>query len=439
MPSRRTEIDSLNVGDLCQDGGVTIEYRSPIGFTEAARLDNIGFGGGPESSERVEIYRSLFEPARSIGAYDGDELVGQTGGWTLRMRVPARSVEQAAAFGSSASLPTLGTLGVGPVVVSPTHRRRGIMSQLLRRQFAGLHDAGAEPVTALTASEPAIYGRFGYGLATEQASLAVPRTHSMLRPVTGMDEREVRFADPAGSVELVRRLQNAATAGNPGSFEHDERWIARQLQDPPSDRGGGSEVRLVVCLAGDEPTGYAVYQTRHTESGGRTDVRKVLALDLASYARLWRFLFDIDLMTTTTHHHLGTDDPLLSLLVDSRRAAVTVRDGLWVRIVDIDRALAGRTYSTDFTAVLEVLDADCPWNGGRWRLSGSRDGASCESTTDRADLTVHVRELGAAFLGRPVLSSCARAGFVEEHSKGAVATVSAAFAHDPTPWADTVF
>lgn len=418
---------------------MTIEYRTPVPAEELTRLDNIGFGGAPEPPETTEIHQALFEPDRSIGAYDGDELVGHTGGWTMGMRVPARSSETEAAFGAEASLPVQGVLAVGPVVVLPTHRRRGIMSELLGRQFAGLHEAGAEPVAVLTASDPAIYGRFGYGLATDQVSVAVPRTHSAMRPVTGMDERTVRLVEPADYADLVRRLQNAATTGNPGSFEHSEPWIARQLGDPPSGRGGGSPLRLAICLSGDQPTGYALYRTKHTESGGRTEVRKVLALDLASYARLWRYLFDIDLMTTTTHGVMGTADPLLDLLVDTRRAQVTVRDGLWTRLVDVDRALAGRTYSTEFSAVLEVLDADCPWNGGRWRLSGSRDGASCEPTTDRADLTLNVRELGAAYLGRPVLSAFGRAGLVQEHSKGALATVSAAFAHDPAPWADTIF
>ena len=45
----------------------------------------------------------------------------------------------------------------------PTYRRRGIMSAMLRL-LADIADRG-EPLAALFASEPEIYGRFGFGCA----------------------------------------------------------------------------------------------------------------------------------------------------------------------------------------------------------------------------------------------------------------------------------
>jgi predicted acetyltransferase len=84
--------------------------------------------------------------------------------------------------------------------------------------------------------------------------------------------------------------------------------------------------------------------------------------------------------------------------------------------------------------VFEVEDSFCPWNAGRWRLSGDAKGASCERTTDSADLALSVRELGAAYLGGVSLAALAAAGRVRELRQGALAEASVGFASTVAPW-----
>ena len=226
-------------------------------------------------------------------------------------------------------------------------------------------------------------------------------------------------------------------------FVHDERWRRGEVADPASGREGASPLRCVLAERAGRPTGFAYFRTRPAWEGrgpaGTTVVERVHAVEPDGYAALWRFLLDQDLMTTTRHRRLAVDDPLLSMLTDVRQAQVSVRDGLWARIVDVGRALGSRTYTAPVDAVIEVRDDLCPWNSGRWHLAGDVHGASCGKVTREADLVLDVRDLGAHYFGRPSLRALGGAGLVEERTAGSLAAVSRAFAHDPVPWLDTPF
>ncbi len=128
------------------------------------------------------------------------------------------------------------------------------------------------------------------------------------------------------------------------------------------------------------------------------------------------------------------DDTWLHLVSDTRRSALVLRDALHVRLVDVGAALEARTYRTAVDVVFEVEDAFCPWNEGRWRLTGDAKGAVCERTSDPADVALSVRELGAAYLGGFSLAALAAAGRVRELREGAVAQAAAAFGSDVAPW-----
>ena len=129
------------------------------------------------------------------------------------------------------------------------------------------------------------------------------------------------------------------------------------------------------------------------------------------------------------------DEPALHLVSDIRRCGLQVKDELHLRLVDVGAALRSRTYQAPLDVVFEVEDAFCPWNEGRWRLTGDPKGATCERTADAADLSLSVRELGAAYLGGVSLASLAAAGRVRELRQGALAEASLAFlASGLAPW-----
>jgi predicted acetyltransferase len=159
-----------------------------------------------------------------------------------------------------------------------------------------------------------------------------------------------------------------------------------------------------------------------------------------AYSALWHYCLNVDLVTVVRAPNRSLDEPLRWLLADPRRLRVTRQhDFLWVRLLDVPRALAARRYMAADHLVLEVADAFCPANGGRYALEGGPDGAVCRATSAAADLRLGAEELGAVYLGGARFSTLARAGRVVEARPGALRRADALFAAEPLPWCATDF
>ncbi|MER5516141.1 GNAT family N-acetyltransferase [Streptomyces sp. NPDC002763] len=381
------------------------------------------FGAGPASAEERELDRSLTEVERSLAVWDGGELVGTGGAFSFRMTVPGGAV--------------LPVAGVTMVSVSATHRRRGVLTAMMRRQLDDVRERG-EALAALTASEPAIYGRFGYDAAVYQLHAEIDTSRVTLDVPAGTDDVRLRYAAPADVLDACEAVYAELVPLRPGMLARQPGWERAGLLDPESERDGASALQCVVAERDGRVTGYARFRTKlgWSPSGhdGTVTLEDLAALDAASDAALWRFLFGIDLMSKLTVRGRPVDDAWQYLVSDVRRCLTRVRDMGYVRLVDVGAALAARTYQAPVDVVLEVADAFCPWNAGRWRLTGDAKGASCERTTDTAELALSVRELGAAYLGGVSLRSLARAGRVRELRPGALAEASTAFGSPALPW-----
>jgi predicted acetyltransferase len=298
---------------------------------------------------------------------------------------------------------------------------------MMRRQLEDVHARG-EPVAALWASEGTIYGRFGYGVATVEASLVARRPAARLAAVPEAGDPPI--AGPAGEhVEAMRPVHDRVRSQRPGMLDRPGPWWPERLYDPASRRDGAQPLRAV--LADD---GYALYavKPRWGEEGpeGEVVIRELVAETSESRARLWNFLLDQDLTATARWGAAPPDDPLALMLVNPRAVQRTVGDGLWVRLVDVAAALAARTYTADIDVVLEVHDAFCPWNDGLYQVTN--DG--CVRTDAEPDVALDVGALASAYLGGTTLTQLAAAGRVRELRPGALLAASRAFRGDVAPW-----
>ncbi|WP_217145458.1 GNAT family N-acetyltransferase [Streptomyces sp. AC627_RSS907] len=381
------------------------------------------FSGVPESAEELELYEALTEVDRSLGVWDAGECVGTTGSFGFGMTVPG-----------GAEVPTAGVTMVG---VAATHRRRGVLTSMMRRQLDDVRSWG-EPLAVLTASEPAIYGRFGYGVASFQLNAEIDTSRVRLSVPDGTDDVRLRYAAPADVLDACEAVYERLVPGRPGMLARRPGWERLGLLDPESGRDGASPLQCVVARRDGAVTGYARFRVRPgwgpAGPEGAVVLSELAGLDAATEAALWRFLFDIDLTTTLTVRGRPVDEAWQHQVSDIRRCRPTLRDSLHVRLVDVGAALAARTYQVPVDVVFEVEDDFCPWNAGRWRLSGDAKGASCERTSDAADLALSVRELGAAYLGGVSLASLGAAGRVREVRPGALAEASVGFGSDVAPW-----
>jgi predicted acetyltransferase len=303
----------------------------------------------------------------------------------------------------------------------------------MRRQLEDVRERG-EPVAVLWASEGGIYARFGFGVGTRNARLTARRPAAQLAepPSPGDPLR----AGPAGEhLEAMRAGYEALRPTRAGMLDRPGAWWQERLHDAPDERDGAQPLQAVVADGG-----YAVYAVRprrdeHGELAGEVRVRELVATTPAARATLWAFLLDQDLTTTITWDMAPVDEPLWLMLRDPDAARYVIEAGLWVRLVDVAAALAARTYATDPDVVLEVADAFCPWNEGRYRLAGG----TCEPTTAAPDLALDVADLGAAYLGGVTFHELAEAGRVRELRTGALARASAAFRGDAAPWCPETF
>ena len=139
-------------------------------------------------------------------------------------------------------------------------------------------------------------------------------------------------------------------------------------------------------------------------------------------------------MTSTFAPNRPVDDPLPWMLTDPRRLERSVRDQLWLRLIDVPLALSARSYASDCSVVLDVRDSFCPWNEGRYVLETGPDGAVCKPSNRSPDLALSVSELASAYLGGTTLATLQRAGRIDEHRVGALRTLDRALATDRPPW-----
>ncbi|HEX3780352.1 MAG TPA: GNAT family N-acetyltransferase [Pseudonocardiaceae bacterium] len=375
------------------------------------------------NSDWENFERRAFEPGRSLGVFDGARLVGCGKIITKQITVPGLRVTPVAA--------------VSCVGVAADHRRRGVLSRMMRAQLHGLHETGGEPFAALWASESPIYGRYGYGFASQAVGFDLLKG-AEFRPETDFGADRIRELPLAEATPLLEAIYQKVAPSRIGWLTRSATAWEEVLVDVEHLRGGISARRFAV-----HPEGYAVYRTKggRDERGpsGEMEVVEIVAGTPQAYASLWRYLLSVDLVAKI-HARLGSDEALVHLLAEPMNVIRRHHPALWVRLVDLDRALTARRYSGPVDLVLEVDDELCPWNAGRWRLHVDASGeAEVTRTEADADLALGIVELGAAFLGGTRLSTLASAGRVRERTEGGIARASAAFLGEQDPSCVEVF
>jgi predicted acetyltransferase len=389
-------------------------------FDQYVRTLETAFSGRVTENE-MELYLKVAEFDRMIVAVEGDRMVGGAQAASFAMTVPGGS-----------SVPTAGITGVG---VLPTHRRRGVNTELMRHQLEDVRLRG-EPLAALFASEGSIYGRFGYGMAAFAASIELETGRS----------RYLRSHRPAGTVRLLERdaalavmrgIYEAAIPARPGMMSTSVEWFEGRMIARERDKDDPLFFAVHHSDEGD-PDAFAVYQVRHEWPDGtpklELSVRELQSLTPAATADMWRFLFDVDLVHIVKAGLRPSDEPLLLLLAEPRRLRLRVSDGLYVRLVDVPAALSARSYSEDSEVVIEVEDPFCPWNEGRYALAATGGTSACEVTKATPHLSCSVEDLGAIYLGGTTWRQLHRAGRVQERTAGSLARADRMFASDPAPW-----
>ncbi|CAN5198834.1 GNAT family N-acetyltransferase [soil metagenome] len=382
---------------------MAIEIRSPSEdeLRAAMQAGETAFGE-EQKDEDFERHSRMMSTERFYAAYDCDVPVGTTASFSFTLTVPG------------GELPAGGVTWVG---VLPSHRRRGVLTQMMRRQLDDLRELG-DPLAILWASEAAIYGRFGYEIAAPTMMMDADRSRFAYRDDPG-PSGAVRIVDREEAARLLPQVYDAYRRAVPGAVARSADWWQQyRLADPEHWRSGAGPKFNAVLEFDGRPVAYVLYRIKNDWDGGysKSEVKLVetCATSPAAERELWRFVFGIDLIARVQGRH-DPGSPLFLMLVDPRSLQLRVSEGLWLRFVDLGAALDGRTYATDDSVVLEVRDEFCPWNAGRWRV-----GEKVERTCDEADLELDTADLASAYLGAFDFNRLAAAERVRELRPGAL-------------------
>ncbi|MEU0175192.1 GNAT family N-acetyltransferase [Streptomyces massasporeus] len=384
------------------------------------------FGRFPETPvEGGGHWWSALEMDRCLLALTADgRPVGTAGAHSFELTLPGETI-----------VPAPGVTAVG---VLPSHRRQGVLSAMMRHQLGELRTRG-EFLSVLLASEATIYGRFGYGPATYTQELTVPRHRAALAPprasatagapVTGADNGSVEVLRSAGCGEILEEVYDRYRRAQPGALSRPHRWWDLRAGQPPI-----SPAPRYVAVHRDAdgvPDGYASYSLGEPETTLTVD--ETIATDAAVFTALARFVLNHDLVSRVVFKHVPPQHPLRWQLADFRAGQVSGdMDWLWVRLLDVPRALSARGWFADGELVLDVED---PFLGEHGRhLLTVRDGkADCVPTDREPDLSLDVRDLGSVYLGGTTPSTLVRAGHIRAHRPEAAALADALFRSDRAP------
>jgi predicted acetyltransferase len=386
------------------------------------------FGWTPHPTQK-ERYKAETEFDRTLAAFDGDVIAGVTSIFSFTMTVPG------------AQLPVA---GVTSVSVLASHRRRGLLTALMRRQLADIRERG-ESVAALYASEATIYSRYGYGRAASELSFHIRKHGSAFVKNAPQDpELRLRVVKPADVRAEMEQLFASVVSARPGRYERRSQTWTGLLADEEFDQRGAGPLRSVLAEDDRGVRGYALFRIKSSwdDNGvpdGELKLYELEAADPAAYALLWRSVLDRDLVSRIEAGTRPVDDPLIALLADTRQLRARWGDELWIRLVEVDRALTARAYSAPVDVVIEVEDDICPWNARRWRLTADLTGAECKPVEDQPDMTLPVTALGSAYLGDGLLMESLAAGLLREHTPGTVRALGTAMSWSPKPWAGLTF
>ena len=393
---------------------------------EFRRLIGLAFGFDP-TDEGAASFNAILEIERTISAFDGNQMIGTVGAFSLEMTVPGGVA------------PVAGTTMVS---VLATHRRQGALRQMMRAHLDEAREHG-DVLAALWASESSIYGRFGFGSAATMVAAEIESVYATLQgPPKGSGK--VRLVDVEEAKQLLPTIFEKTRLLRPGMFDRSTVWWEQSFfRDQESQRNGATRYRYAVYEEDGAPRGYVQYRAKEDWDdddfpNGEVRISDLQAIDLSADDGLWRYISSIDLIRKISYWNLPPDEPLPWLLNDPRRLTRRISDSLWVSPIDIPAALTARKYSRRGRLLIGVHDAFNTWNTGTYLLTVAGDEVSCTRTTSTPEVRLAAADLGAIYLGGVRLLTLASAGRVEGSPED-LRRADTMFSWHPAPWCQEMF
>lgn len=410
-----------------------IDPADDAAVADVLAMDQLVWSDGLRTPRHLAL-RDTPSRAAWIATVDGEQ-AGIAGSWDIELSVPTK--------GGASLRPTEGLTWVG---VHPDHRRRGVLSALMRAHLRWTRDEQRRSLSALKASEASIYGRYGYGVATRELMTTFSQGTAFAAPeaveaLAGATTTRMTTIGPEHAERLHALARRCGTVAA-GQIVRSVADFERILTDVPEMRGEREPARLLWATRDGEDVGCAWFHRTPSWSAGapqgKVGVFVVMNTDMGARLALARRLTTFDLMSTT-EYWTTLDDPLVLWRAGQRPHGSGVSDDLWLRITDLPAAVSERGHAADLDLTVAVTDRVLPDNAGTWRWT-AREGEGALARTDGpADLALDIADLGALWLGDQTVGARVRAGYVTERRGGAAAELDAALRTPTLPIASLNF
>lgn len=330
-----------------------------------------------------------------LGGYEGNTLRGAVNGFESWIFLPGGS--------------RVRHLSVTHVGVSPMATRRGIARHLLVEQLRRAHAEGYV-VAGLRASDARIYGRYGYGVASWSVAHELDLTQTGLASPVSRDG--IRTVDPRESFPLFRRIADADPSPRAAVLSRWDGWWT--MQEYRTLHGTTPHYAAVFGEEGRE-RGFLRFHIEPTDNWFTSSRRTVIIDDLVAHdARAWRgliaHLFAQDILHHVVFPSRPVDDPLQLLLNNPRAVKISgQRDESWIRVLDVERLLAARSYGGNRQMVVSVGDELFKQNKGSWSVGPQ----GVRRSHERPQARIEVQDLVSLLFGARSASSLAESGRID--------------------------
>ena len=401
---KRKKINSENISDFAK--------AEAIAYTALA------------SEYYINRLKKLATPDRAIALFDENKIIGT-----------------ANSFGESISLPSnkkAKVAAVSYVSVMPTHRRQGILSEMMKIQLNEIHSVHKEPLAVLWPSESAIYGRFGYA-PTHEKHYSISKNNAKFLPQISSDNLKINFLNKKEAIEYYVQVNNKLMESRPGVMELTNDWAERRIEDLISNHLSNGPSYFIGIFDNKTPVGIVTYSIENNNDYGNMPaslhIWDILYLNIESAIKLWNFCLNIDLVEEIHAKGVPEDDVLEALLISPGDLNARLTTGLWIRIVDVINALEARSYEHNGEIILKVEDSIIKDNNNTYLLNtNDKSNPKCEITSKNPDVEITIQGLSEIYLGTFDLNNLIASGNINIKNKKDIKTIKEIFKSESKPF-----
>ncbi len=381
----------------------------------------------PYTSDSTDYYikrlKMLADPKRALALADNDKIIGTANSFSEYISLPTNKSSKVAA--------------VSYVSVQPTHRRQGILSEMMKLQLNQIYSQYKEPLAILWPSETAIYGRFGYA-PTREKHYKISKHNAQF--ISGLNDcpLETKILNKKEAINSYLEINNNLMNKRPGVMKLTKKWAERRIEDLSSKYLSPGRSYFVGIYDADKIVGFVTYSIEGNNEYGNMptslNIWDIIYLNDKAAINIWNYCLNIDLVDEIYAKGVPEDDVLESLLISPGSLHARVTTGFWIRIVDVIKALENRSYNEKGKLIFKLSDSIINQNNNTFLLDTKNQNSTCKISTESPDIEITINGMSEIYLGTFNLNNLIASQNIKIMNKKTINFINRAFKENNSPF-----